>query len=145
MATNPLLKTLSMSPTCFTTSLHTPSIFNPKSLYFSTPVKPTKLNNLSLSFSLQKSTIVACVAQTSEWEQEGSTNAVLEGESDPEGAVSWGSETQVSDEGGVEGGQGFSEPPEEAKLFVGNLPYDVDSEKLAGIFDAAGVVEIAEV
>nr|P28644.1 RecName: Full=28 kDa ribonucleoprotein, chloroplastic; Short=28RNP [Spinacia oleracea] len=86
-----------------------------------------------------------CVAQTSEWEQEGSTNAVLEGESDPEGAVSWGSETQVSDEGGVEGGQGFSEPPEEAKLFVGNLPYDVDSEKLAGIFDAAGVVEIAEV
>ncbi|KAK4779351.1 hypothetical protein SAY86_006879 [Trapa natans] len=37
------------------------------------------------------------------------------------------------------------EPPEEAKLFVGNLPFDVDSEKLAMLFDQAGVVEIAEV
>lgn len=37
------------------------------------------------------------------------------------------------------------EPPEEAKLFVGNLPYDVDSEKLAMLFEQAGIVEIAEV
>lgn len=40
---------------------------------------------------------------------------------------------------------GFSEPPEEAKIFIGNLPYDVDSEKLAQLFEQAGVVEIAEV
>ncbi|CAO2840520.1 unnamed protein product [Amaranthus hypochondriacus] len=154
-ATNLSLKTLSMSHTCFTTSLHTPSIFNPKSVCFSIPSKPTKLN-LSLShsspFSLQKpnfpSTIVSHVAQTSDWEQEGS-NAVLEEESDQEG-VNWGNEAQVSglsgeEEGEVEGGEGFPEPPEEAKLFVGNLPYDVDSEKLAQLFDGAGVVEIAEV
>ncbi|XP_021749838.1 28 kDa ribonucleoprotein, chloroplastic-like [Chenopodium quinoa] len=136
---NPLLKTLSMSPTCF----YTPSIFNPRSLYFSTPLKPTKLS-LSLS---QRPPVVAYVAQTSDWEQEGSTNAVLEGE---EEVASWGSEPQVAefageDEGAVEGGEGFPEPPEEAKLFVGNLPYDVDSEKLAQLFDGAGVVEIAEV
>lgn len=37
------------------------------------------------------------------------------------------------------------EPPEEAKLFVGNLPYDVDSQKLALLFEQAGTVEIAEV
>lgn len=37
------------------------------------------------------------------------------------------------------------EPPEEAKLFVGNLPYDVDSQKLAMLFEKAGTVEIAEV
>lgn len=83
---------------------------------------------------------------------------MLEGEAEPEGAVNWASEAQVSDftaaaeeevveveEGGVDVGEGFPEPPEEAKLFVGNLPYDVDSEKLAQLFDGAGVVEIAEV
>lgn len=39
----------------------------------------------------------------------------------------------------------FVEPPEDAKLFVGNLPYDVDSQKLAMLFEKAGTVEIAEV
>ena len=39
----------------------------------------------------------------------------------------------------------YSEPPEDAKVFVGNLPYDVDSEKLAQLFEKAGVVEISEV
>ena len=37
------------------------------------------------------------------------------------------------------------EPPEEAKLFVGNLPYDVDSQKLAELFEQVGTVEVAEV
>ncbi|KMS97266.1 hypothetical protein BVRB_7g177110 [Beta vulgaris subsp. vulgaris] len=147
--TNPLLKTVSMSHTCFTTSLHTPSVFNPKSLYFSTPLKPTKLN-LALSISLKKptfsTTVVSCVAQTSDWEQDGGSNAVLEEETEQQQEVSWGGEAQVSDFGSEgENGGGFSEPPEEAKLFVGNLPYDVDSEKLAQMFDGAGVVEIAEV
>lgn len=40
---------------------------------------------------------------------------------------------------------GYVEPSEEAKVFVGNLPYEVDSEKLAQIFEQAGVVEISEV
>ncbi|GAU40419.1 hypothetical protein TSUD_136660 [Trifolium subterraneum] len=39
----------------------------------------------------------------------------------------------------------FAEPPEDAKLFVGNLPFSVDSEKLAMLFGEAGTVEIAEV
>ncbi|KAK8937824.1 hypothetical protein KSP40_PGU005652 [Platanthera guangdongensis] len=43
------------------------------------------------------------------------------------------------------GDSSFPEPPEEAKLFVGNLPYDVDSEKLAHLFEKAGIVEVAEV
>jgi nucleolin len=37
------------------------------------------------------------------------------------------------------------EPPEEAKVYVGNFPYDVDSEALAQLFEQAGVVEVAEV
>ena len=44
-----------------------------------------------------------------------------------------------------EGGGDFPEPPEEAKLFVRNLAYDVDSQALAMLFEQAGTVEIAEV
>lgn len=32
-----------------------------------------------------------------------------------------------------------------AKLFVGNLPFSVDSAQLAGVFGEAGTVEIVEV
>ncbi|XP_040383598.1 28 kDa ribonucleoprotein, chloroplastic-like [Oryza brachyantha] len=39
----------------------------------------------------------------------------------------------------------YVEPPEEAKVYVGNLPYDMDSERLAQLFDQAGVVEVSEV
>lgn len=35
--------------------------------------------------------------------------------------------------------------PEDCKVYVGNLPYDVDSEQLAGMFQEAGVVQRAEV
>lgn len=31
------------------------------------------------------------------------------------------------------------------KLFVGNLPFSVDSAELAGLFDSAGNVEMVEV
>lgn len=48
-------------------------------------------------------------------------------------------------EGEVEGEEEYEEPSEDAKLFVGNLPYEIDSEKLAQLFEQAGVVEIAEV
>ncbi len=96
------------------------------------------------------------MAQTSDWaqqEEEGEQNQVEKG-------FSWenqGSEETVAsaatDDGeeisgdGVLGGseEFYPEPPEEAKLFVGNLPYDIDSEKLAEFFNEAGVVEIAEV
>lgn len=59
-----------------------------------------------------------------------------------------GEDGAVEAEGEVEedGGEGFyPEPPEEAKLFVGNIPDDVDSEKLAHLFEGAGIVDVAEV
>ncbi|KZV25675.1 28 kDa ribonucleoprotein, chloroplastic [Dorcoceras hygrometricum] len=40
---------------------------------------------------------------------------------------------------------GSAEVSEEAQVYVGNFPYDVDGEKLAQLFGQAGVVEIAEV
>ena len=33
----------------------------------------------------------------------------------------------------------YVEPSEEAKVYVFNLPYDVSSERLAQLFDQAGV------
>ena len=39
----------------------------------------------------------------------------------------------------------YVEPSEDARIFVGNLPFDVDSENLATLFDQAGTVEIAQV
>ncbi|KAI7739561.1 hypothetical protein M8C21_014565 [Ambrosia artemisiifolia] len=54
--------------------------------------------------------------------------------------------TQQTEQEEIEESEGsYAEPPEDAKIFVGNLPYDIDSEKLADLFSSAGVVEIAEV
>jgi RNA recognition motif-containing protein len=52
-------------------------------------------------------------------------------------------EEEVSEEDAGEGE--YSEPSEEAKVFVGNLSFDVDSENLAELFQKAGTVEISEV
>ena len=53
--------------------------------------------------------------------------------------------TFSNEEGDVSEGGEFLEPLEEAKLFVENLAYDVDSQALATLFEQAGTVEIAEV
>lgn len=67
-------------------------------------------------------------------------DAFVEGDSGEE-------DVRVEDveEEGEEEEEGYPEPPEDAKLFVGNLPYDVDSQSLAELFEKAGVVEVAEV
>lgn len=165
---NSLLKTLAISNTCFASSLRCPPIFIPKSLYFSNPSKPTKLPaSLSLQKPIFSSTVVSCVAQTSDWEQGAVIDEVSDQEeanwgaqdfgsaeaqvSDMEEEANWGArdfgsaEAQASDLGEQVNEGGFSEPPEDAVLYAGNLPFDVDSERLAQIFEAAGVVEIAEV
>ncbi|GAB4860586.1 hypothetical protein Ancab_035747 [Ancistrocladus abbreviatus] len=80
-------------------------------------------------------------ARLSDWEASGGDEEAEVEEEGIEGGVEGG--LGVVGEGDEEGG--YPEPPEEAKLFVGNLPYDVDSEKLAQIFEPAGVVEISEV
>ncbi|EAY82599.1 hypothetical protein OsI_37820 [Oryza sativa Indica Group] len=38
----------------------------------------------------------------------------------------------------------YVEPPEEAKAYVRNLPYDIDSERLAQLFEHANVVEVSK-
>ncbi|KAF6157524.1 hypothetical protein GIB67_004462 [Kingdonia uniflora] len=108
--------------------------------------KPIKFLNITFSSSIpswvslqKKSSLITHVAQTSDWAQQGEETQVEENEEDSDVGV----EGFVEQEGEEE--ETYVEPPEEAKLFVGNLPYDMDSEKLAGLFDQAGVVEVAEV
>ncbi|OVA20554.1 RNA recognition motif domain [Macleaya cordata] len=146
----PIVKPLSMADGCLT-SLSTQ--FTTKTSYcpfISFPSKPIRVLHLSSTSSssfpswvslknkISSSPVVTLVASTSDWAQQEEGNEVEEG----------------SEDGIESGGDGFveensegsySEPPEEAKLFVGNLPYDMDSEKLAELFDQAGVVEVAEV
>ncbi|KAK9104296.1 hypothetical protein Scep_021140 [Stephania cephalantha] len=100
--------------------------------------------------SLSSSSFTPLVAQTHQptlvdevVEEDGELNWE-EGKAGTEASLAdWDGEGGEAEEG--EEGDSYPEPPEEAKLFVGNLSYDVDSEKLANIFDKAGVVEVAEV
>ncbi|XP_057487226.1 28 kDa ribonucleoprotein, chloroplastic-like [Actinidia eriantha] len=149
-----------------------PPIFTPKASYpflsLQPNSKPIKLklsrcfsSSIASSISVKKRThsspIVAFVAQTSGWAQQEEDNTVVVEEQEEE--FSWGNPeidgAEEGEEGTVEavgdswessgGEDSYPEPPEDAKIFIGNLPYDVDSEKLAQLFEQAGVVEIAEV
>nr|AAA81023.1 CEBP-1 [Dianthus caryophyllus] len=138
-ATNHFLKTLAIS---ITTQKPT-SIFPPKSLVLE---KPTT-NNSQFHYKTHHLCCMCCL-QTSDFEQESSPNAVIDEEENvekTEAAVNWEDASEPQPSSGFGSEDGFSEPSEDVKLYVGNLPFDVDSEKLANMFDAAGVVEIAEV
>ncbi|XP_071702093.1 28 kDa ribonucleoprotein, chloroplastic-like [Rutidosis leptorrhynchoides] len=156
-AAKPISNSKPLSSSTMSTFLisSSPSIFTKKII--SLPLKPIKVLNLSASFtpfSIKKkpnsSRFVTFV------QEEDNTLVVDQNEE-----LSWGSENQESESDAVDGGgsdwtaetavgevaveEEFSEPPEDAKIFVGNLPYDVDSEQLAQLFQQAGVVEISEV
>ncbi|KAG2263253.1 hypothetical protein Bca4012_015130 [Brassica carinata] len=149
--------TSSLRPLAMSESSSSSTIFSHPSIstIYSSSKTPcsllTRRTNLPLSFSrfslslkskthLKKSPFVTLVADTTDWsgEEDGTSSSVAVEESDPEATFSEG-------EGDVSEGGDFPEPPEEAKLFVGNLAYDVDSQALAMLFEQAGTVEIAEV
>ncbi|TQD98148.1 hypothetical protein C1H46_016270 [Malus baccata] len=148
-ATAALLKPLSISETCLAPVPR--ARFAQKNQYpvLSLLSKPTKLAQISCSFTPSLSSILSLkhkslpllrVAQTSDWAQEE------EVKEEAESAEEEGAEESSGDGVSAVGEEEYyPEPPEEAKLYVGNLPYDVDSEKLANLFNDAGVVEIAEV
>ncbi|XP_068657759.1 28 kDa ribonucleoprotein, chloroplastic-like [Aristolochia californica] len=165
MAATPAFKPLS--------TLLTPKVPHPFLSLPSTPIKFSHLSSspsslLSLCVSLRKKRpFVPLVAQTSDWAQQEEENTVNEEEFEWEGqptedgepeADDGGPEAQISDwegegdepgeevsEDGVSEEEPFVEPPEEAKLFVGNLTYDADGNTLAELFGQAGTVEVAEV
>ncbi|EOA13798.1 hypothetical protein CARUB_v10026893mg [Capsella rubella] len=118
-------------PSIFTISSSKPHrsnfTFSSRPINLPLPLKSKTLNTLS--------PVVAFVSQTSDLGEEE------EGE---DGSIG-GTSVTVDESFGPEDGGGFQEPPEEAKLFVGNLPYDIDSQALAMLFEQAGTVEISEV
>lgn len=151
-AAKPISKPLSMANACL---LSSSSIFAGKThQHISLRLKPIKIHlsasftSSSSSFSLRRkpnsSRFVAFVAS----QQEEDKTLVIQEDEEQGGDLSWGNETQETEAAGDSGTgetEEYSEPPEDAKIFVGNLPYDVDSEQLAQLFQQAGVVEISEV
>ncbi|XP_057787126.1 28 kDa ribonucleoprotein, chloroplastic-like [Salvia miltiorrhiza] len=124
---------------CLASSL--PSLFTDSKASYSHPfpsirIKPIKLqiscscaSSIPLSPILRVSVIAA--------QQEEDSPVLLEEQDGRD--FSW-AEAPDSGETDV-----FVEPPEEAKLYVGNLPYDVDGVSLAQIFKGAGTVEIVNI
>lgn len=135
-----------------------------KHLFFSAPSRPLKLQlssiNPSPALSLaatthHRSSAPLFVAQTSDWAQQEEDNTLtLEDQEEGAEGVSeteagWEPNGEDAEIEGAEEGEGeegdYEEPPEEAKLFVGNLPYDADGHKLAELFNQVGTVDLAEV
>ncbi|CAN0881219.1 31 kDa ribonucleoprotein, chloroplastic, partial [Linum grandiflorum] len=111
------------------------SIAKPTSVFFAIPSSssPLKLSCLQLPFpqlsssSSFSSRFVRRVSVSSDFDQEDGLMVDEDGDDDSE-----------------DGPAGFSPPPS-LKLYVGNLPFSVDSAQLAGIFETAGNVEMVEV
>ncbi|TYI18062.1 hypothetical protein ES332_A07G064700v1 [Gossypium tomentosum] len=143
-------------PSLFTTCSKSPSLlsFPPKpiNLFLSSSHSST---SLTLKTKTHFSSLVSFVAQTSDWAQQEEENDATITIDDEESGIEAKWENDDSD--GPEGKDAVfeeqsrdleeegSEASEEAKLFVGNLPFDVDSQSLAMLFEKAGTVEIAEV
>ncbi|KAL8458009.1 hypothetical protein ACS0TY_034944 [Phlomoides rotata] len=152
MSTTVLKPTSMATNGCITSvpSLVTPSKASYSHPCVSFPFKPFKsqvscsyssLLSLPSLFSLRKKESISRVSVIAAQQEEG--NPVIYEEVD--GKLDWDtseSEGAVEAVGDARDADGFME---EAKLYVGNLPYDVDSEKLAELFNEAGVVEISQV
>ncbi|KAF3336329.1 ribonucleoprotein [Carex littledalei] len=163
----PSLTSISLSDS----TLIKPSLFQFRSTSASASLRPSIYNIPNLSISFQRKSLQLTPLFASGWTQQEVEDKQVdgpEGDSDfageDEGDFSWseeeveGGEEGVSEEteenlgdaivgeetGDVEG-EDYPEPPEEAKLFVGGIPFDITTEKLAELFDQAGVVDVAEI
>lgn len=150
MSTTALKSLLTTNSSLFASPSRSISALGSPRLYL-----PVASNHLSLRLSRSRSalapasfephhrSVVSFVARTAGWaaEQEEQEHSELEGEG--AGVEASEAEGDGGEDGTFEGS--FVEPPEEAKIFVGNLSFDIDSEKLAMLFERAGTVEIAEV
>ncbi|KAJ8615533.1 hypothetical protein MRB53_034905 [Persea americana] len=134
---------------------------------FSSSYTTTAIFSLKPKFSSSRWSIIPLVAQTSDWARQDEESEIDEVGLDWEAEQSEETEARVSDlereeegeeiESGAEeeeegGEDGFVQeedsypvPSEDAKIFVGNLPYDIESADLAELFNKAGIVETAEV
>ncbi|KAL9264025.1 RNA-binding protein CP29B, chloroplastic-like protein [Drosera capensis] len=122
---------MAASPLSLSTLTFTPKVL-PKSLPFTSLSLSLKPLSLSLSLTPSNFRIVSSrfrrfVSASSEIVEED------EGEYDEE-------EEDVPRRQERRGGSS-----QELKIFVGNLPYNVDSARLAGLFESAGAVETVEV
>lgn len=111
-------------------SLHLPSIF-PKALTISSRVSALPLFSLVSSRPVKVLPLVLQCPKT--------RHIAI-----PRVALSSDFEEKLDEDADEQGGEVASFSPE-LKLFVGNLPFTVDSSELAGLFESVGSVEMVEV
>jgi hypothetical protein len=142
----------SLAPSLTSMPLSDSTLCKPSPFHFrSAPLRPSIYNlpRLSISISLQRTTfhLTPLVAQTSGWTQQEVEDQQLDSDSDiltGEEEGQWVGQGTDGDSV-VEEEEEYIEPPEEAKLFVGGISFDVTTDSLAELFNQAGTVEIAEV
>ncbi|XP_019464184.1 PREDICTED: 28 kDa ribonucleoprotein, chloroplastic-like [Lupinus angustifolius] len=161
ITTMSLFKCLTMAESSL---ISLPSLSKPNYPFLPNHSKHNKLqfscshSSLSRYLSIRKthnSPVLTFVAQTSDWAQKEEGEGEGEGEGEEalwenQGEPNWENQDADEESGEGEGAQDGifevrEEPSDDAKIYVGNLPFDVDSEKLAILFETAGTVEIAEV
>lgn len=150
----PSLTSISLSDS---TLIFKPSLFQ----FRSATVRPSIYSLPNLSISFQRKTLQLTPLFASGFTEQEVEDKELDGDSDfageDEGDFAWSEgeeatgegEEGVSDEAEEETGEeeeeSYPEPPEEAKIFVGGIPFDITTEELAKLFDEAGIVEYADV
>lgn len=142
-AAKAILKPTSMATNGCPASL--PSLFTASKAsyshpYLSIPFKPIKIQiscsyASSIPLSLKRKEPILSVSVIAAQQEEDCPILLEEQEG---GEFNW-------TEGRDTDGESYGIPPEEAKLYVGNFPYDIDSERLAHIFQGAGTVELVEI
>ncbi|XVE76179.1 hypothetical protein DITRI_Ditri12bG0152100 [Diplodiscus trichospermus] len=114
----------------------------PKTLSLSNP-RPISLSLFSLSHKLYANPLACSALQSFDLLTKRSCSSASKFVRNVAVSSEYGQEEELfgSDDGG-EGAPSFSP---DLKLFVGNLPFSVDSAQLAGLFESAGNVEMVEV
>lgn len=123
-------------------SLSLPS-FAPKAVR-SFPLKPTSLSPLALSLRLSLKSLSASLPSPC-FDVAPTPRAAPASRFLRRVAVSSDIDQEEEGEGGFLGDGGGRAFSPDLKLFVGNLPFNVDSSQLAGLFESAGNVEMVEV
>ncbi|CAA0836151.1 RNA-binding protein CP31B- chloroplastic [Striga hermonthica] len=146
METNGCLNSGASSVSTSCTDLYTPVKFrlSGQGLVFIKKQKP--LHRFPAVASQQGKTIPAAHEEKEEpavlLEEKDKPEVVLKKKEEKEGQESQGNSNRVA----TENGDGrVKPPPEGAKVYIGNLPYDVNGEELGRLFERAGAVRFAEV
>ncbi|KAL1568323.1 28 kDa ribonucleoprotein, chloroplastic-like [Salvia divinorum] len=122
-----------------------PSLFTPSKASLSHPSLSIPFKSINLQISCSFASSIPLTLKRKEPLLRVSVIAAQQEEDDPFLFNDDDEEDDGQEDDDGETDMLFVEPPEEAKLYVGNLPYDVDYMSLAQLFEEAGTVEVSQI